>query len=246
MKKLALVLGVLLLSATSVVAEECSVKIQQDLRLSNQALAVLEDKQALYEIRQHGYLSIGGEPVKLSSSQRAMAEQYAGDLAAMAARWIIAATEALELTSRGMETVLSEALGPDDPVSVKAIEALEQARSRFEQRSILGDGAYLLHATDYNDLGESMEDELEDVGSQVTSALLTEIGKTIRSDELSFKQKLEAFGASMRRVGEEIGYAGKILEDTSVELCLGMGELRRAERKLQKEIPQLEDYSLFR
>ena len=141
---------------------------------------------------------------------------------------------------------LGEALGADNPVVLNASNAVEQARAKFVQRSILGDGTYRLHVSDYNDLGETLEDELEDAGSKVTSALLAEIGKTLRSDELSFKEKVEAFGASMRRIGEEVGYAGKILEDTGEELCASMEEVRQLEQELQQEIPELADYSLFK
>ena len=49
----------------------------------------------------------------------------------------------------------------------------------------------------------------------------------------------------MESAGDAMGNAGKILKERGAELCTSMKDIKRLERELAKEIPQLKEYPLF-
>ena len=245
MKKTAFLLSGLLLSSASLAYEDCAIELQQDIRVSNVSMRVSDRGQTLYEIRQGGHLSIDGKEVSLNSRQRALTEEYAGEIAALVPRWIAMVSEALVLTESSLALALGEAFGPDSEASVKSIEAVAQARENFERKAISANGEYRLSASQYNDLEETLEEELEDTFPTAIRAVLAEMGRSLGSDEGSFMQKMDAFGQHMRRVGEAMHNAGEVLQETGEELCLNMKGIQQMERNIAKEIPQLAEYPLF-
>jgi len=250
MNKLLIALGALLLSTGALAAGECNIKIQRDVLVNEQSLQVLGDDPAEsgsgYQIYQDGRLRVAGKSIQLNDSDQQATVAFAGEMAALITRWVALAEDALTLASESLEVTLGDALGTDSEVVANATAALELARSRFQQRSQPGDGIYHLNVIDYNDLGEALEEEMEEAGSQVTSALLSQIGDILRSDELTFRQKMQSFGDNVRRIGEEIGHSAHVLEEAGRELCTSTQEIRQAERELLKRIPQLQDYRIFK
>jgi hypothetical protein len=245
MNKAAFLLSGLLMSAASMAYDDCTVELQQDIRVSNQSMRITERGKTLYEIRQGGHLSIDGKVVNLNSRQRALTEEYAGEIAALVPRWITMVSEALVLTESSLALALGEAFGPDSAASVKSVQAVAQARENFERKAISEEGEYRLSASQYNDLDETLEEELEDTFPTAIRAVLAEMGRSLGSDEGNFVEKMDAFGEHMRRVGEAMGNAGQVLKETGEELCVSMKGIQQLERKVTKEIPQLAEYPLF-
>ncbi len=245
MKKAAVLLSGLLLLTVGVVHADCTIKLQHDLRVSSESIQVTEQGKTLYEIRQGGHLSIDGKAVNLSRRQRKLTEEYAGEIAALVPRWISMVSEALVLTESSLALALGDAFGPDSEASQKATGAVAQARQNFERRALSGDGEYRLSAAEYNDLENSLEEELEHTFSSAMRAVLSEIGRSLVSDEGSLLQKMDAFGEHMRRMGEAMHNAAEVLEETGEELCISMQDIQRLEREIAKQIPQLAEYPLF-
>ena len=245
MKKAAVLLSGLLLLTVGVAHADCTIKLQHDLGVSSESIRVTEQGKTLYEIRQGGHLSIDGEAVNLSRRQRKLTEEYAGEIAALVPRWIAMVSEALVLTESSLEMVLGGAFGPDSEAAEKSTRAVAQARENFERRAISGDGEYRLSAAEYNDLEDSLEEELGHSFSSAMRAVLAEIGRSLVSDEGSLLQKMDAFGEHMRRVGEAMGSAGEMLEETGAELCISMKDIQQLEGEIARQIPQLAQYPLF-
>jgi hypothetical protein len=245
MKKAAFLLSGLLLSTAGMATADCSIKLRQDISVDNQSMRITGQGKTLYEIRQGGHLSIDGKVLELSRRQRVMAEEYAGEIAALVPRWITMVSEALVLTESSLALALGDAFGPDSDASVKATGAVALARENFERRAISGNGEYQLSASTYNDLDESLEEELEDTFRSAMSAVLAEIGRSLASDEGSLVEKMDAFGEHMKRAGDAMGNAGEALEETGAELCISMKDIQKLEREIVKEIPQLAEYPLF-
>jgi hypothetical protein len=154
-------------------------------------------------------------------------------------------SEALLLTESSLEMVLGGAFGPDSEAAEKSTLAVAQARENFERRAISGDGEYRLSAAEYNDLEDSLEEELGHSFSSAMRAVLAEIGRSLVSDEGSLLQKMDAFGEHMRRMGEAMHNAAEVLEETGEELCISMKDIQRLEREVAKQIPRLAEYPLF-
>jgi hypothetical protein len=245
MNKAAFLLSGLLMSMAGMAYADCAIELQHDIRVSNESLRITERGKTLYEIREGGHLSIDAKVVNLNSRQQALTEKYAGEIAALVPRWITMVSEALVLTESSLELALGNAFGTDSEASVKSTEAVAQARKNFERRAMPRKGEYRILASEYNDLEESLEEELEDTFGSAMSAVLAEIGRSLASGEGSFLQKMDAFGEHMRRVGEAMGNAGKVLEETGEELCINVKDIQQLERDIAKEIPKLAEYALF-
>ena len=63
----------------------CDIDIKHDIRVSAERVSVADGDEPLYDIVQGGALSIRGEPVDLNGDQRALVEDYAGELSALGA-----------------------------------------------------------------------------------------------------------------------------------------------------------------
>jgi hypothetical protein len=245
MKKLALLLTGMLLSTTTAAYEQCHSQLQYDIRVSSEALQVSERGKTLYEIREDGFLSIAGEELDLNSDQRELTEQYAGEIAALVPRWIHMVSDALTLAEDSLKLALGDAFGKDSAAVEKSTRALREARESFEQKARPEDGVFTLYASEYNDVVDGMEEELEGVFKSALGAVLSEIGSAITSSDRSFAEKMEAFGQNMKNFGREVGAAGQALEETGQALCASMKDIRKLERDVSRQIPQLSEYPLF-
>ena len=245
MKKAALLLSGLLLSTAATASADCTIKLQQDIRVSNESMRITHQHKTLYEIHQGGHLSIDGNVVNLSPQQRAMAEEYAGEIAALVPRWIAMVSEALILTESSLEMALGDAFGPESEAALKSTGAVAQARKNFERRAMPAKGEYRLFASEYNDLEDTLEEDLEDTIGSAMGAVFAEIGRSLASGEGSFMQKMDAFGEHMQRMGEAMGNAGEVLKETGEELCISVKDIQQLETEIAKEIPQLAEYPLF-
>lgn len=245
MNKATLLLSGLMLSLASVTYADCDIELQHDIRVNNTSMGVTDQAKTLYQIRQGGHLSIDGKAVNLSRRQRALAEEYAGEIAALVPRWITMVAEALALTESSLEMALGDAFGPESEASVKTTVAVAQARKNFERRAMPERGEYRLFAAEYNDLEDTLEEELEGTFSSAMGAVFSEIGRSLTSGEGSFMQKIDAFGEHMKRLGEAMGNAGAVLKETGEELCISVQDIQLLEREIAKEIPELAKYPLF-
>ena len=245
MKRVIPLLCALLLAPASLAAEECRVELRNDFRVSSKALEVSSVGDTLYVIRQGGELSVGGEAVTLDTEQRDLAEQYAGDVGALASQWVELVSEALGLVGESLERALGEAFGGDSDAAAQTGIAIARAREKFDSMTRPEDGVYTVSAYEFNELGEVLGEEIEEAVKVSVGALLIEIGETLSSGEGSFQDRMEAFGQRMELMGGKLEHMGASLEETADRLCTELRALQKLERKVADEIPELEDYPLF-
>ena len=245
MKQLSLLLCGLLASTVVMAGDHCHVDLRHSLRVSSESLQVSSDDSLLFEIRQGGYLTVDGRSVDLSSGQRQLAENYAGDVAALIAQWVELVSSTLEFAGGTLEITLGEAFGKDSPAAVKTTRTIALAQARFEHIAKVEEGVYQISPREFNELADSMGEEIEDAVLDSMGAVFSEIGEAISSDEGSLASRLQAFGARMDSMGRQMGHMAKNLEDTANTLCDEMKALEKMERTVAKEIPELKPYPLF-
>ena len=212
MQRSTLLLCGLLLAPASMASEDCSVDLRNDFRVSSKALEVSSGGTTLYEIRHGGDLTVRAEAVDLDSEQRALAEQYAGDVGALASQWIELVSEALGLVGESLEKAFGEAFGKDNAATVQVALAAARAKQKFESISRDDKGVYSVYADEFNDLGAVLGEEIEDAVKASLGTLFIEIGEAIKSEEGSFKERMEAFGRRMEVMGSELEHMARSLE----------------------------------
>ncbi len=245
MKRVALLLCGVLLSTASMADEECSVDLRHDLRVTSESLEVSSEGKTLYEIRRGGHLSVKGKPVELTGEQQELAGDYAGDVAAVVVQWIELVSNALEVVGKSLGAAFGEAFGPDSPAAVNSARAVAKAKEKFDGMTKAEDGVFRLSLEQFNELGDSLGEDVESAIATSMGSLFVEIGKAMMPGEGSFGERMEAFGNRMDRMGHELEQMGDILEDTGAALCEDMKEIRQREKQLLKGIPELSPYPLF-
>jgi hypothetical protein len=236
--------GLLLLSQATSADSECDVELQQDLRVSSESLQVYSESTLLYEIRQGGYLNIDRQELELKEEQRKLAEHYAGQVAAWAAQWIELASSTIEFMGESLELALTEAFGKDSPAVLKSGHALEKIKADFDRIAKSEDGSYFISAQDFDELEDSFSEDLEaDIGAALDT-IFTEMSKKLVSGEGSFLERLKEFITRADRVGQELEQQARVLAERSRTLCEEMKEIRKLEKSVSREIPQLAPYPI--
>lgn len=245
MNRIIHILCALLLSASAMAYEECEVKLLNDFRVSSQFLQVSSDAMQHYEIREEGYLSVHGKEVALTGQQRALAEEYAGEVAALASQWIELVSTTLGVVGVALETALEQVFGENSPAAAKAGAAVAQAKQKFEDLAKSEDGVYSLTAQDYNNLGDTLSEEIETAVQASMGSLFHELGHAMLDGEGSFEERMAAFGRRMEVMGAEFEHLGQSLAETGEVLCTQVKAIQKLERKVAKKIPEVADYPLF-
>lgn len=230
-------------------SKECTIDLNYDIRVSSEFLEVSDKDGVVYEIRQGGELTVKGVPVDLNGQQKELAEEYAGEVAAMVPQWISLVSNALTVAEEAIRVAFSAAFGDNSAAVEKSTQALAVARERFESSSSADGGVYMIKVNSLNDVdgafGEDFEEELEDIIMSSVGLLFVEVGKILISSPQDFEQSMETFGERMDRMGEELDTMGDELEKTASKLCDDMKHARELEGELSEQIPELKGYRLF-
>ena len=95
------------------------------------------------------------------------------------------------------------------------------------------------------DADEWVVEEIEEAVESSIGSLMIELGRTIRSGDGSFSERMESFGDRMEAMGRGLEQMGDALEETSGRLCDEFRALQKLERQLGKDIPEIKPYPLF-
>jgi hypothetical protein len=235
--------------SSSALAAECTIDLNYNIQVSSEALSVSDETEEIYNIQQGGLLAVKDESIALNEEQRALAEEYAGEVAALVPRWIALVSEALTVAEESLGVAFTAAFGDDSAAVAKVTEALASARARFEASSSAQDGVYSISVLAFNDedgaFDEEFNEDLEDAVMASLGSVFAELGKTLIASEGSFNERMESFSRRMKLMGDELDSMGEGLEETAQALCDDVKKAQKLERKLLKEVPELEDYQLF-
>ena len=232
----ALALVALVPSATAEDDNGCTIDIKHDIRVSAERLSVAAGDESLYDIEQGGALAVRGQPVELSSDQRALVENYAGELSALIPQVIELVSSALALAGSSVSAAFREAFGEDSSSGDKLAAALDEARLAFEARAKPEPGVYVL-AESQDEFGDELEEEMDTLVGEAMAEVMSEIGRALTSGEGSFLERMEAFGEGMEAVGREIEQSSDVVADWSEEVCANVERVRELEREVQRQVP---------
>jgi len=222
----------------------CEIDIKHDLRVSAELVSVSNGDEPLYDIAQGGLLSVRDEPVELDSEQRALVEEYAGELSALVPQIIELVSSALALAGSSVSTAFNEAFGGDSAAGEKLAAALDQARLEFEAKAKPEPGLYVLADAD-DEFGDELEEEMDDLVGEALGEIMAEIGSAMVSGEGSFVERMERFGESMETMGEEIERSSEVVADWGEEVCANVERVRILEQEVQRKVPEFADMGVL-
>ncbi len=223
--------------ATADEGDGCDIDIKHDIRVSADLVSVSDAGEPLYDIAQGGVLSVRGEPVDLTADQRALVEDYAGELSALVPQIIELVSGALALAGSSISTAFNEAFGGRSDAGDNLAAALDEARLRFEAKAKPEEGVYVLAESD-DEFGDELEEEIDDLVGEAMGEIMAEIGRAFTSDEGSFVERMEAFGEGMETVGREIEQSSEVVSDWGDEVCANVERVRALEQEVQRRVPE--------
>ena len=214
----------------------CDIDLKHDIRVSAERVSVSEGEEALFDIEQGGVLTVREQPVALTAEQRELVETYGGELSALIPQVIELVSGALALAGSSVSTAFNEAFGDDSTSGDKLAAALDEARLAFEAKAKPEPGVYVLADSD-DEFGDELEEEMDTLVGEAMAELMAEIGRAFTSDEGSFVERLEAFGAGMETVGREIEQSSEVVADWAEEVCTSVERVRALEQEVQGQVP---------
>ena len=217
----------------------CDIDLKHDIRVSAQRVSVSEGEESLFDIEQGGVLTVREQPVVLTQAQRDLVENYGGELSALIPQVIELVSGALALAGSSVSTAFDEAFGDDSTSGDKLAAALDEARLAFEAKAKPEPGVYVLADSD-DEFGDELEEEMDTLVGEAMAELMAEIGRAFTSDEGSFVERLEAFGAGMETVGREIEQSSEVVADWGEEVCTSVERVRALEQEVQRQVPAFE------
>ena len=248
MKRFTLLIFGLFLSS-SALASECTIDLNYNIQVSSEVLSVSDETDTIYNIQQGGLLVVKGESIALSEEQRSLTQEYAGEVAALVPQWIALVSDALAVAEESLGVAFTAAFGEDSDAVTKVTQALASARARFEASSSAQDGVYSISVLAFNEEGgafdEEFNEDLEDAVMASLASVFAEIGKTLVSSEGSLSERMASFSRRMKLMEDELDSMGEGLHETAEALCADVKKVQKLERKLLKEVPDLQDYPLF-
>lgn len=227
-------------SAQAVVAQDsdgCEITIRHDVRVNLDRVSVSSAEEPLYDIGHGGLMTVRGEPVRLNKEQRALVEEYGGELAALVPQLIELAAAALRFAGDSLSSAFDEAFGAQSATGDRLALALAEASERFEARAKPEPGVYVLGKRD-DDLGNELDEEIDNLVSAAMEEAVQGVGSLLFFGEGTFVERMRAFSEGMERVGHEVERSSAVVSDWSKEVCSSMERARALEAQVAQQVPE--------
>lgn len=226
--------------------DSCNVNLEHSVKVTPDNIQVLDGQKLLYRITDDSKLFVAGEQLSLTDEQRELVEQYHALIQELAPKVAELVSQGLALAHEAITTVFGEMFGDDAQMQQK----IEVITEKFEQRLAplinQNEGEYYLSKDHIDaagdDLGNEIEQEVEELVKASAGQMLMFIGKMMMSgdqDLSDFEQRMEQFGQDMELKGRDI-------EQQANQMCEQMERLESLESKMQQSIPKLAGFDLVK
>lgn len=244
--------GILLLSATSVAANQCNVEFDGQIELEQHVLTIHTKQHKKVIINQDKVLFVNGDKITLNAQQRQRVKEYYDGINAAVPMAADIASDALALASSAINDTFGKLLGVDSPVVSDAAAQIDALKVTLNTNFYAKDGSIRLHSKQFEDgefFSEDFEKKLElaieGIITQSIGQIMVSLGTQMLSnggDMDSFEQRMETFG---EEIEQKFKHQGAALEKRADIFCASLANIDRTEQKLQNEIPQLADMDVL-
>lgn len=245
-RPVAALLGAIALTFSPVAfaTDQCDFEIEADLTVGPERIVIDDRWLGEVVIGDDGELEIDGEAIDLDDDQREAVEAYADQLRDVIPAVVELALDAMDLGVTAVTDVFAALVDGDPPNGVH--EALEDLRADVRERLgrdeevwyVRGDG---ISGTD--DAMESIEPLVERAVAESIGTLLIAVGQSMRAEDGSLEERMEAFADRMERIEEDIEDRverdADAIERQADRLCAEMEILASREEDMRDRVPEL-------
>lgn len=229
--------------------EECRITVDHEVHVSSEHVRLLDDGQEMWRINAQGELYVEGEYAAQSEEVQTMLIEYRNGVEEQTEAVVYVVGEALHITHEALTSVFTEMFSADHRV-VERIEELHQTLSvEFENVAYEENGETVIRGQELDSfgdrLGDTIEQEVEEIVSSSVGSLLAMIGKELISGGGSmeeFEQRMDTMATDLEtRIEERTAR----IEERADQMCDQIVELNVIETELATHIPAIANYPLF-
>ena len=230
---------------------QCDVSMQGTLGIESGVMTVTTEKGQILSIDADQHVTLDGQAIALTSSQRALAEQYYYNINAAIPMGIEIAAQGLELSNVAINDILSPLLGEDDAMVIKLNELLTGIAKGlqndiYDAQGNLSIAPNMTGATWFTpEWEQDFERVLTDTIEQNMGRLLLAIGSELLFGEGDFG--LEAFDpdALAQRVGDKMAHHGTQISEAMITFCSIVETADQAETELANSVDALNTFDVI-
>ncbi|MDF2177776.1 DUF2884 family protein [Aliiglaciecola sp. CAU 1673] len=234
-----------LLTATSVMANDCHVKFDGHMSLQQNRLQVTLDKgNQLVLDGQNVWLD--NQPLTLGYDQQHLLNSYHQQVRGLVPKIADIVIEAVDLANQGVSRAFGELLGKDDEGVLELSQELSQLSMDLRSKFYGPDGNPVFDSVTFEDgqfldteFESRLEEKIEKLVANSMGKLMIAIGTEMLfsgGDMQAFERRMEDFGDQLE---QEMEIKADIIEAKATALCSDMLELDRLENEIRRDIPEL-------
>ncbi|PSV28463.1 chemotaxis protein [Photobacterium sp. GB-27] len=242
-----ILIGTLLLSSSSVLAQSCPVDVPHPIHIDKGNISVYEQGKPKLLIDKNNEVYINGEKIDLTAMQQKAVEAYSHNVQTYLPQMAQLAQEGV-----GMATdVLGEVANSfDSQDAFKNVETLiaqfgQQANEKFYNQQ----GEFVMPADVFSNMDTNWKTEFESAMKQVSvqsiASLFAALSDEMKNGDVDFTQLQSKFSELKARLGEQMAQRSQQMKVKADSLCGSIEGLAEQEKQLQQVIPQLKGIPMF-
>lgn len=245
MKRLSIALIISsLLTTNAVVAREtnismdnCSIKLNHDLSISEQHIRVLDNDQTIIDIYNDELVFYRGEKIDLNSKQQRLISDYSYNLRNSTDEFLSITADALDLASEGVNMAFSKLGNRDIDIGIKDLK--DDILDKYVKNNgelLLTKGNVSISSDDGQAYEKAIEEAVEDAIPSIIGAVLYNVGAAMMTGDTEFEE-LENLG---EEIEQQIEHKAQKLEQRADYLCEQLKQVDAIEQELVRSDKRFE------
>jgi hypothetical protein len=226
--------------------DSCNVELNGGIKINKDFIEIFKNEDPLYKITNDETLTIDGEEISLSVSQRSLISEYSLSIRAVLPEVKEIATDAIGLATDGVNLAFDELLGEGNDVGAEITGHLAEIRTEIDNKFSENKEFYIdengFSGEEFfgEDFEKRMETAIEETIKNSMGSLMIAVGQEM----LLAGGNMEDFGTRMESFGQQIGHEletrAEQLETRTESLCHSAIVIDDLEKQLQLNIVELE------
>jgi hypothetical protein len=244
--------SLLLLSTTSMAANQCDVEFDGQIELEQHVLTIHTKQHKKVMINQDKVLFVNDQKITLTDRQQQRVKEYYDSIYSAVPMAAGIASDALAMASSAINQTFTKLLGADSQVVANAVVQIDSLKEILHDNFYAKNGSIRLYSKQFQDgeffsedFTQNLEQAIEGIVTQSIGQIMVSLGTEMLlngGDMGGFEQRMATFGDEIE---QNLEHQGTAFEKRAELFCASLANIDRIEEKLQNEIPQLADMDVL-
>lgn len=231
--------------------DSCNIELNGGIKINKDFIEIFKNNDSLYKITNNDVLTINGQEISLSASQRSLITEYSTSIRAVLPEIKEIATDAISLANDGVNLAFNELLGEGNDVGAEITGHLTEIRAEIDSKFAENKEFYIdengFSGSEFfgEDFEKRMESAIEETVKNSMGSLMIAVGQEMLfagGNMNAFETRMENFG---QKIEHEMETRGKQLEIRADALCHSAIAIDALEAQLQLNITELASFDVL-